>query len=145
MPRGTKTKRQVKAPKVYIRDSGILHALLDIGTMQALECHPKLGSSWEGVCIESIIGQLGARPDQCYYWATHAGAELDLLVMAGGRRRGFEFKRTVAPKVTPSMQVALHDLKLDSLDVIHAGRDTFPLAKTIRAVSLRQLNGIADV
>ena len=133
-------KRQVKAPKVYIRDSGILHALLDIGTMQALEHHPKLGASWEGFCVESIIGQLGVRPDQCYYWATHAGAELDLLVVAGGRRRGFEIKRTVAPKVTPSMQVALHDLKLDSLDVIHAGRDTFSLAKNIRAVSLHHLH-----
>jgi len=98
-----------------------------------------LGASWEGFCIEAIIGQLEARPDQCYYWATHAGAELDLLIVAGGRRRGFEIKRTVAPKVTPSMQVALHDLKLDSIDVIHAGRDTFPMAKSLRAVSLHQL------
>ena len=134
-------KRQVKAPKVYIRDSGILHALLDIGTMQALENHPKLGASWEGFCIETILGQTGARPDQCYYWATHTGAELDLLVVEGGRRRGFEIKRTVAPKVTQSMHVALHDLKLDSLDVVHAGRDTFPLAKNIRAVSLHRLDG----
>ena len=135
-------KRQVKAPKVYIRDSGILHALLDIGAMQALECHPKLGASWEGFCIESLIGQFGARQDQCYFWATHAGAELDLLLVVGGRRRGFEIKRTVAPKVTPSMQVALHDLKLDSLDVIHAGQDTFPLAKNIRAVSFQQMDRI---
>ena len=136
-------KRQVKAPKVYIRDSGILHALLDIGTMHALEQHPKLGASWEGFCIESIIGRLKARPQQCFYWATHAGAELDLLVTAGGKRRGFEIKRTVAPKVTPSMQVALHDLKLDSLDVIHAGRDTFWVANNIRAVSLHRLDDIA--
>ncbi len=136
-------KRQVKAPKVYIRDSGILHALLDIGTIHALERHPKLGASWEGFCIECIIGQINARPEQCFYWATHAGAELDLLVTAGGRRRGFAIKRTVAPKVTASMHVALRDLRLDSLDVIHAGRDTFPLARNVRAVSLYRLDDIA--
>jgi hypothetical protein len=137
------SKRQVKAPKIYIRDSGILHALLDIETMHALEQHPKIGASWEGFCVESLIAQLGARPEQCYFWATHAGAELDLLVVAKGRRRGFEIKRTVSPRVTPSMQVALHDLKLDSLDVIHAGQDTFPLARKIRAVSLSRLGDAA--
>jgi uncharacterized protein len=137
------SKRQVKAPKVYIRDSGILHTLLDIESMRALEHHPKIGASWEGFCIESLLAQLGARPEQCYFWATHSGAELDLLVMAKGRRRGFEIKRTVSPRVTPSMQVALHDLKLDSLDVIHAGPDTFPLAPKIRAVSLARLGDIS--
>jgi len=137
------SKRQVKAPKIYVRDSGILHALLDIETMHALEQHPKIGASWEGFCVESLIAQLGARPEQCYFWATHAGAELDLLVVAKGRRRGFEIKRTVSPRVTPSMQVALHDLKLDSLDVIHAGQDTFPLARKIRAVSISRLGDIA--
>jgi predicted AAA+ superfamily ATPase len=137
------SKRQVKAPKIYIRDSGILHALLDIETMRALERHPKIGASWEGFCIESLIAQLGARPEQCYFWATHAGAELDLLVVAKGRRKGFEIKRTVSPRVTPSMQVALHDLKLDSLDVIHAGKDTFPLADRIRAVSVSRLGDVA--
>jgi predicted AAA+ superfamily ATPase len=136
------SKRQVKAPKIYIRDSGILHALLDIETMRALEQHPKIGASWEGFCVESLIAQLGARPEQCYFWATHTGAELDLLVVAKGRRRGFEIKRTVSPRVTPSMQVALHDLKLDSLDVIHAGQDTFPLARKVRAVSLARLGDI---
>jgi predicted AAA+ superfamily ATPase len=135
------SKRQVKAPKIYIRDSGVLHALLDIETMRALEHHPKIGASWEGFCIESLIAQLGARPEQCYFWATHAGAELDLLVVANGRRRGFEIKRTVSPRVTPSMQAALHDLKLDSLDVIHAGKDTFPLANRIQAVSVSRLGG----
>jgi hypothetical protein len=137
------SKRQVKAPKIYIRDSGILHALLDIETMHALEQHPKLGASWEGFCVESLIAQLGARPEQCYFWATHTGAELDLLVVAKGRRRGFEIKRTVSPRVTPSMQAALHDLKLDSLDVIHAGKDTFPLADKTQAVSLSRLGDIA--
>jgi len=136
------SKRQVKAPKIYIRDSGILHALLDIETMHALEQHPKIGASWEGFCVESLIAQLGARPEQCYFWATHTGAELDLMVVAKGRRRGFEIKRTVSPRVTPSMQVALHDLKLDSLDVIHAGQDTFPLARKIRAVSISRLGDL---
>ena len=137
------SKRQVKAPKIYIRDSGILHALLDIETMRALEHHPKIGASWEGFCIESLITQLGARPEQCYFWATHSGAELDLLVVAKGRRMGFEIKRTVSPRVTTSMQVALHDLKLDSLDIIHAGKDTFPLAPNVRAVSLARLGDIS--
>ena len=133
------SKRQVKAPKLYLRDSGLLHALLDIGTGNELDGHPKLGSSWEGYCVESVISHLGASPDQCYFWATHAGAELDLLVIAGGRRRGFEMKRTVAPRITASMHTALHDLKLDSLDVIHAGADTFPLAPRIRAVGLSRI------
>ena len=137
------SKRQVKAPKIYIRDSGILHALLDIETMRTLERHPKIGASWEGFCIESLITRIGARPEQCYFWATHSGAELDLVVVAKGRRRGFEIKRTVSPRVTPSMRVALHDLKLDSLDVIHAGQDTFPLAPNIRAFSIARLGDIS--
>jgi predicted AAA+ superfamily ATPase len=136
-------KRQVKAPKVHLRDSGLLHALLDIGTAAQLDGHPRLGASWEGFCIESLILRLGVRPEQCYFWATHAGAELDLLVVAGGRRRGFEMKRTVAPRVTASMQVAIRDLKLDSLDVIHAGNETFPLTSGIRAVGLPRL--LADI
>ena len=133
------SKRQVKAPKVYIRDSGLLHALLDIETTRHLEGHPKVGASWEGFCIEAIIAQLGVRADQCYFWATHAGAKLDLLVVAGGQRRGFEIKRTVAPRVTPSMETAMRDLQLDSLDVIHAGPDTFSMTKAIRAVSLSKV------
>jgi hypothetical protein len=133
------SKRQVKAPKVFIRDSGLLHALLDIETARQLESHPKVGASWEGFCVESVIAHLGARAEQCYFWATHGGAELDLLVVAGPQRRGFEIKRTVAPRVTHSMQTALNDLRLDSLDVIHAGNDTFSLAKGIRAVGIRRL------
>ena len=132
-------KRQVKAPKVYVADSGILHTLLDIGTAEDLERHPKVGASWEGFLLETVATTLGVRPDQCYFWATHAGAELDLLVVDGSRRRGFEFKRTTAPAVTPSMRSALADLKLDRLDVVHAGDLTFPLAPRIRAVSAARL------
>jgi hypothetical protein len=104
-----------------------------------LNGHPKVGASWEGFAIESIIVRLGARADQCYFWSTHAGAELDLLVVAGGKRLGFEAKRTVAPRLTPSMQTAMRDLRLDSLSVIHAGAQTFPLAKGVSAIGLSRV------
>ena len=133
------SKRQVKAPKLYVRDSGLLHTLLDLETFEQLDRHPKVGASFEGFCVEAIIAKLGARADQCHFWATHGGAELDLLVVAGGRRRGFEIKRSVAPRVTPSMVSALADLKLDSLDVVHAGLETFPLGRGIRALALSRL------
>jgi predicted AAA+ superfamily ATPase len=132
-------KRQVKAPKVYISDSGLLHTLLDIETRPALLAHPKVGASWEGFMLESVIQHLGVRPDRCYFWATHTGAELDLLVTVGRDRRGFEFKRTTTPRMTRSMHSALGDLKLKSLDVVHAGRHTFPLAPRVRAVSAERL------
>ena len=133
------SKRQVKSPKVFIRDSGLLHALLDIETIHQLEGHPRVGASWEGFAIQQIVHQLGARPEQCFYWATHAGAELDLVVVAGGRRRGFEVKLGDAPGVTASMRTALADLRLDSLDVIHGGRETYPLGDRIRAVAAARI------
>ncbi|MEW6687785.1 MAG: ATP-binding protein [Pseudomonadota bacterium] len=132
-------KRQVRAPKVYVRDSGLLHALLDIRTPANLEVHPKVGASWEGFILEQLIQQLGATPESCYFWRTHTGAELDLLVVRGGRRLGFEIKRTTAPGVTPSMRSALADLKLDALAVVHAGGESFPLAPRVRAVSWRSI------
>jgi predicted AAA+ superfamily ATPase len=133
------SKRQVKAPKLYLRDTGLLHALLDIADARQLANHPKVGASWEGFCVEAVIARLGARREQCYFWATHTGAELDLLVVTGRRRHGFEIKRTVAPRVTPSMRTAMSDLKLDTLSLIHAGRDTFPLGKGIRAIGMPRL------
>jgi len=133
------SKRQVKAPKIYIADSGLLHSLLNLKTFRDLEGHPKLGASWEGFVIQQIMRPLGARSDECFFWATHAGAELDLLVMRGRQRLGFEIKHTSSPKITPSMQIALSDLKLNRLDVIHAGDTTFPLDKKIRAVALTRL------
>ncbi|MCE9635288.1 MAG: ATP-binding protein [Planctomycetes bacterium] len=132
-------KRQVRAPKVYIADTGLLHSLLGIETLDGLERHPKVGASWEGFAIGAVARRLGAREDQCYCWATHQNAELDLLVVDGDRRLGFEVKRTVAPAVTKSMHVALADLRLDRLDVIHAGDDTYPLTGKIRAVALRRV------
>lgn len=132
-------KRQVKAPKPYVMDSGLLHALFGIRTMADLENHPKLGASWEGFAIEMILARLGARRTECYFWAAHTGAELDLLVVRGRRRLGFEVKRTVAPTVTRSMRAAMEDLRLERLDVIHAGRETYPLDRRIRAVPLREI------
>ena len=132
-------KRQVKSPKIYLADSGLLHALLNIRTREDLERHPKVGASFEGFAIAAVVDRLGARWNECYFWATHAGAELDLLVVRGRTRVGFEIKRTVAPAVTPSMRTALKDLRLSHLDVIHAGDGTFPLAPRIRAVALSRL------
>ena len=132
-------KRQVKAPKVYLRDTGLLHALLGIRTSDDLERHPKVGASWEGFMLSEVIQRLGAEPRECHFWATHGGVELDLLVVRGRRRLGFEFKRTTGPTLTRSMHVALADLKLEGLDVLHAGEHTFPLAPRIRAVAGRRL------
>jgi predicted AAA+ superfamily ATPase len=99
-------KRQVKAPKVYITDSGLLHTLLDIKDQRDLDRHPKVGASWEGFLLKETIQALQAEPDECYFWATHTGAELDLLWIRGRKRLGFESKRTVAPKLTRSMHTA---------------------------------------
>jgi hypothetical protein len=133
------SKRQVKAPKVYLRDTGVLHTLLGIRSLSDLERHPKVGASWEGFMLAEVVRRLGAEPGECFFWATHGGAELDLLVVRGRRRRGFEFKRTTAPAPTRSMHVALADLALDHLDVVHAGADSYPLAPKIRALAGRRI------
>jgi predicted AAA+ superfamily ATPase len=135
------SKRQVKSPKVYIKDSGLLHALLGLCTQRDLEGHPKSGASWEGFVIEQIIRLLNADPSECHFWATHAGAELDLLVVRGRRKYGFEIKLSTAPQLTRSMRSAFADLKLTSLDVVHAGKESFPLARGIRALAVGQLAG----
>lgn len=132
-------KRQVRSPKVYLADSGLLHTFLSVRTREELLQQPRVGASWEGFGIEQVISHLGARPDECHFWATHTGAELDLLVVRGNRRLGFELKRTEGPGITPSMRSALSDLRLERLDVIHAGADTYPLGERIRAVALRRL------
>jgi predicted AAA+ superfamily ATPase len=127
------SKRQVKAPKVYLADTGILHSLLNLRTFKDLEGHPKIGASWESFVLEQVVRRLGARNEECFFWATHAGAELDLLVVRGRRRLGFEIKRTSSPQIT------LSDLKLRQLDIIHAGDHTFPLSRHMRAVSSSRL------
>ena len=133
------SKRQVKAPKVYIIDSGLLHALLNLRSLVDIEGHPKVGASWEGFALSEIVRQLGADKSECYFWAAHSGAELDLLIVRGRQRLGFEFKRTSSPGLTPSMRSALKDLRLLRLDVIYSGEKTFPMADRIRAVPLRNI------
>lgn len=132
-------KRQVKAPKVYLQDSGVLHALLGIETMETLNAHPKAGASWEGLIVEAIIDHLGLQDDQVCFWATHGGAELDLLVMRGAKRVGVEIKRTSAPKVTRSVRIAIDDLGLDEAIVVHAGRESYRLGERVRAVAAKRL------
>lgn len=130
-------KRQVKSPKLYFRDSGLLHALLGIGDFDALMAHPRSGASWEGFVVEQILRV--AQPDEAYFWATHNGAELDLLLFKGGRRIGVEVKRVDAPKITPSMQIALQDLQLDSLYVVYPGERRYRLSERIEAVPIAAL------
>jgi len=130
-------KRQVKAPKVYIRDSGLLHALLGIASRRDLEYHPKVGASWEGYAVEEVLKAL--RPDDAYFWATYQGAELDLLLFKRGRRIGVECKRMDAPRLTPSMRIALADLKLDQLLVAYPGPTRYSLASNVEVIPLPQL------
>ena len=130
-------KRQVRAPKVYVRDSGLLHALLGIGSRRDLELHPKVGASWEGYAVEEVLKAL--RPDEAYFWATHQGAELDLLLFRRDRRIGVECKRIDAPKLTPAMRIALTDLKLDQLLVAYPGTARYRLAPKVEVVPLPQL------
>ena len=133
-------KRQVKAPKVFIADTGILHVLLGIVAREDLEHHPKVGASWEGFVLREIVRRIGVRQEECFFWATHAGARLDLLVIRGTRRVGFEIRRTTSPSTTRSMHAAIETLRLDRLDVVHAGENTFPLRDRIRAVAFGRLD-----
>ncbi len=132
-------KRQVRAPKVYIADSGLLHSLLGIESSEDLMGHPKVGASWEGFAMKELAIRLGARPEEMHFWGTHNGAELDLLVIRGQRRLGFELKRTTTPAATRSMYSALDTLGIERIDVLHAGEHTFPLAQQIRAVAFARL------
>lgn len=129
-------KRQVKATKVFIRDSGLLHNLLTLQENTILS-HPKLGASWEGFVIEQIISFTGSQ--NYYFWSTHAGAELDLLIFMKGRRIGFEIKYTDAPKVSRSMHIAIKDLKLDQLQLVFPGKKSYPLSAQINALSISDL------
>ena len=134
-------KRQVKSPKVYFRDTGLLHALMDVTTLPQLLSHPRCGASWEGFALEQVLRL--ARPDEAYFWATHQGAELDLLMFKGTRRIGVEFKRADAPHVTRSMQITLHDLALDRLYIVYPGERRFELAPAIEVVPLWALRTAA--
>jgi predicted AAA+ superfamily ATPase len=132
-------KRQIKSPKIYISDQGLLHSLLGIETIEDLQVHPKICVSWEGFVLQEIITHLGVESDECFLGRTHAGAELDLLITRGRKRIGFEIQRTTAPRAHRSVRAAIDDLKLDSLYVIHAGSHTFPLEQGIRALAFEHL------
>jgi len=132
-------KRQIRSPKVYVADSGLLHSLLGIASHEDLERHPKVGASWEGFVLRELVRRLGARSDECYFWGTHTGAQLDLLIVRGRQRLGFEIKRTTAPRVTKSIRIAMSDLRLSRVDVIHSGEDTYTLAEGVRAVAMSRL------
>ena len=133
-------KRVVKSPKVYVRDSGLLHSLLGIPDQAALQGHPKLGASWEGFVIEQILSWAGER--NAYFWATHSRAELDLLVLANGKRWGFEIKYQDAPTITKSMRIAMQDLKLERLWVVYPGKTGYPMDERIACVSLPELDTV---
>jgi len=130
-------KRQVKSPKIYLRDSGLLHELLGIASISALEAHPKLGASWEGLALEEVLRVTGDR--EAYFWNTQGEGELDLLVFVDGRRLGFEFKYADVPAVTRSMSIARDDLKLYRLLVVHPGKRSYPLDSWVEAVALADL------
>ena len=130
-------KRQVKAPKIYLRDSGLLHCLMRQTAFADLEAHPKLGASLEGFALEQVLSLTGDR--DAYFWATHGGAELDLLVNWGGQKYGFEFKYGAAPSLTKSMHTALHDLKLERLFVVHPGQDSYVMNDQAEAVAITHL------
>ena len=135
---GNMRKRVVKSPKVYLRDSGVLHTLLRVRTFRELEVHPKVGASWEGFAMEQVLRRVGER--DAFFWATHGGAELDLLVLGRGRKWGFEFKFRETPAITRSMRSAVDDLGLARLWVVHPGRQAYPLAKGIEALPLADLD-----
>jgi predicted AAA+ superfamily ATPase len=133
------SKRQVKSPKIYLRDSGILHSLLGIEDSTGLESHPKVGASWEGFALEQVL-RLSDAPD-AYFWATQSGAELDLLLFRNGRRIGYEFKYSEQPSVTKSMRIAIQELDLDELFIICPGKDRILLEHGLEIVGLESLCG----
>ncbi len=130
-------KRQVKSLKIYLRDSGLLHQMLGIRTMTDLLLHPKCGGSWEGYIITEILAV--TEPDDAFYWATHAGAELDLMLLKGNKRIGVEIKRADAPGITPSMRTAISDLGLNKLFVIYPGPKRYTLSRNIEVLPITDL------
>jgi hypothetical protein len=133
-------KRQVKAPKVYVRDSGLLHLLLGIQKEKEFIDHPKRGMSWEGYVIEELFKQV--QPDDAYFWATHNRAELDLLFLKNGRKIGFEIKLSDRPSLTPSMRIAVGDLKLEKLFVVYPGKESYDLGNRIQVIPIFDIEKI---
>ncbi len=135
------SKRQVKAPKIYVRDSGLFHSLLGLRSREDLLGHPKLGASWEGFALEQILAAFRVR--DAYFWATHGGAELDLMLMIRGKRYGFEFKVSDAPGSTRSARIALADLGLEHLWILYPGADEYELDEQLSVLPLRELPALA--
>jgi hypothetical protein len=135
-------KRQIKTPKIYIRDSGLLHALVGIKSQDDLHVYPRLGASWEGFALEEIIKINHAQPEECFFWAVQSSAELDLLIIKNGKRIGFEFKYTDAPTLTKSMFIAMEDLKLDHLYVIYPHNVSYPLSNKISVHGLEDAKNV---
>lgn len=133
-------RRQVKSPKVYFQDTGLLHYCLGISSLRDLERHPRSGASWEGFVMENLIRALGADEMEFYFWAAHTGAKVDLIAKRGGQLRGFEIRRTSAPRITRSVRSALEDLSLTRMDVVHVGSASFPLGRRTRAISAERLH-----
>ena len=135
------SKRQVKSPKVYLRDTGLLHALLDVTDQRQLLGHPKAGASWEGFALEQVLQVTGAR--SAFFWATYSGAEIDLVLSRGGKRIGFEFKLADAPRMTRSIHVAMEDLRLHRVYVVYPGDRSFPLGQNVQALAITDLGTLA--
>ena len=132
-------KRQLKSPKVYIRDSGIFHSLMSISDLASLQNHPKLGASWEGFALEEVAKALRLREEETYYWAVHGQGELDLLLFRNGRRVGVEFKFSSSPTITKSMNLAIEMLQLDTLEIVHPGQGSWRLSEKITCYGLREI------
>jgi len=132
-------KRLVKRPKIYIRDSGLLHALMDVRSHQDLHSHPRLGASWEGFALEQTVQHLGLREQEVFFWGVHTGGELDMVFQRRGRLCGVELKFQDAPRMTPSMRSALDELKLAQLWVVYPGKESYNLAKNVRVIPLTEL------
>ena len=135
-------KRQVKAPKIYLRDSGLLHSLLGLTSAHGLFGHPQVGASWEGFALEQVFAAV--RATDSYFWSTHGGAEIDLPSSYQGRRYGIEAKFTEAASITKSMQIGMEDLKLNHLWVIYAGKHIYPMDKKITALPIKDISTLIN-
>jgi predicted AAA+ superfamily ATPase len=138
-------KRIIKRPKLYFRDSGILHTLLSLEQKKDILIHPKLGASWEGFALEEAIKSLRLKEDEVFFWAVHTSAELDLVFEKKGNLYGVEVKYTQAPSLTPSMRSAISELSLKHLWVIYPGKDTYPLAKNVTALPIVETQNLMSI
>jgi predicted AAA+ superfamily ATPase len=133
------SKRQVKSPKIYLTDSGLLHTLLGLKNKEELEGHPKVGASFEGFAMNTVLSALNVQSEESFFWSAHSGAEIDLVIFRGNKRLGFEFKRTAAPTLTSSIQMAIKDLKLSHVYIIYMGKEIYLIQENVTALGLYNL------